>query len=261
MSELAAMFSDGWYLWLRTARSYLRQPVWIVVAITQPVVWLTLYGQLFRRVVEIPGFGAASYIQFLTPGVVGMTALFNSVWAGFDLLEDMNRGVLDRFLSTPVRRGAIILASVGYAAVAIGVQVCLILVLGSLLGARLEGGLPGVLVTLAACLLLSAGFAAFSNGISLLLRRREPMIAAINFLTLPLAFLSVAFMPAGLMPPWMQAVSRFNPLNWTVEVVRYAFSPTIPWAAAAGGLGKLLAFALVLYLFAQWSFGRYRRRS
>ncbi len=255
------MLADTCYLWLRTARSYLRQPVWIVVAITQPVVWLTLYGQLFRRVVEIPGFGASSYIQFLTPGVAGMTALFNSVWAGFDLLEDMDRGVLDRFLATPVRRGAIILASVGYAAAAIGVQVLLILGLGRLLGARLEGGLPGVLLALASCLLLATAFAAFSNGVSLLLRRREPMIAAINFLTLPLAFLSVAFMPAGLMPPWMQTVSRFNPLNWTVEVVRLAFSPAIPWGEAAVGLGKLLVIAAILYLFANWAFGRYQRRA
>ncbi|MDA8064307.1 MAG: ABC transporter permease [Thermaerobacter sp.] len=253
------LVQDAWFLGVRIARSYLRQPVWIVVALVQPVIWLTLYGQLFRRVVEIPGFGAATYIQFLTPGVAVMTALFNSVWAGFDTLEDMERGILDRFLATPVRRGALILASVGYASSAVAVQVLLILALGSLLGAHLTGGVVGVLLSLAACVLLSATFAAFSNAAALWVRKREPLIAVVNFLSLPLTFLSAAIMPTTLMPSWMLRAARFNPVNWAVEVVRAALAGHVSWGDAAD-LARLAGLALALFLAALISLEAFRRR-
>ncbi len=59
------------------------------ISLVQPVVWLLLYGALFRKIVEIPGFGAGSYIDFLTPGVVVMTALFSAGWSGMGLIDDL----------------------------------------------------------------------------------------------------------------------------------------------------------------------------
>lgn len=81
--------SDTYHLTVRHIRTSLRIPIWIIVMLVQPIIWLTLYGQLFRRVVEIPGFESASYIQFLTPGVVIMTAFFGAAWSGMGLVEDL----------------------------------------------------------------------------------------------------------------------------------------------------------------------------
>ena len=69
-------FADTWFMTQRHLRNLIRQPVWIFISLVQPVVWLLLYGALFKRIVEIPGFGAGSYIDFLTPGIVVMTCLF-----------------------------------------------------------------------------------------------------------------------------------------------------------------------------------------
>ena len=91
---------DTQHLLIRHIRATLRLPIWIAVTLVQPVIWITLFGQLFRRVVEIPGFDSGSYIEFLTPGVVIMTAMFGSAWSGMGLIEDLHHGVIDRMLST-----------------------------------------------------------------------------------------------------------------------------------------------------------------
>src|SRR6201999_2301466 len=89
------------YLTGRLLRNMGRQPAFVVIMLIQPMIWLLLFGQLFKRVVELPGFAAGSYIDFLTPGVVVMTVLFSSGWAGMGLIDDMARGVMDRMLSSP----------------------------------------------------------------------------------------------------------------------------------------------------------------
>jgi ABC-2 type transport system permease protein len=78
------------------------------VTLVQPVICLLLFGALFKRIIEIPGFNGHSYIAFLAPGVVVMTAMCNSAWSGMALIEDLNRGVTARFLVSPVRREALI---------------------------------------------------------------------------------------------------------------------------------------------------------
>ena len=73
--------------------------------LVQPMFWLLLYSQLFRRITELPGFGTTSYIDYLTPGVAIMTAFFSGSWAGMGMIEDLDRGVLERFLATPAQPG------------------------------------------------------------------------------------------------------------------------------------------------------------
>jgi len=103
---------DTWFMLGRQARNLRRQPVWIAIMIVEPLVWITLYGQLFRRIVELPGFGTDSYIQFLTPGIVVMAAFFSASWSGWATLTDLDRGVIDRFLATPVSRASIVVSQV-----------------------------------------------------------------------------------------------------------------------------------------------------
>jgi len=103
------------HLYVRVMRSLLRQPIWIFFMLVQPMFWLLLYSQLFRRITELPGFGTHSYIDYLTPGIAVMTAFFSGSWAGMGTIEDLDRGVVERFLTTPARRSAIVspLAGVG----------------------------------------------------------------------------------------------------------------------------------------------------
>ena len=98
---------QSWQVNLRCLRAFVRQPAWVAIALVQPVIWLLLFGALFKRVVEIPGFEGGSYIVFLTPGVAVMTAVMSAGWNGMGFIEDIDKGVLDRMLVTPLWRGAL----------------------------------------------------------------------------------------------------------------------------------------------------------
>jgi ABC-2 type transport system permease protein len=252
--------ADTWHLFLRYMRTTLRIPIWIAVTLVQPIIWLFLYGQLFRRIVELPGFGGDSYIQHLTPGVVIMTAMFGSAWAGMSMIRDLDEGIMDRLLSTAVHRGAIISARVLHASVTVGVQSMIILGMGLLLGARIEGGIPGVLAIIALALLLGASFSAISNGIALLARREETLIAIVNFFGLPLVFLSTAFIAAELMPGWIRTAAEFNPVNWAILGSRAAMQGD-DWMLVLQYSGFLLVFVLVCGFFSTRAFQVYQRAS
>lgn len=236
-----------------------RQPAYVAITLVQPIIWLLLFGQLFKRVVEIPGFATGSYIDFLTPGVVVMTVLFSSGWSGMAFIDDMDRGVMDRMLSSPVSRGAMMASSIANGAVTITVQSLIIVVIGLLLGGSFPGGVLGVLVMLVAAILLGASFASLSNGMALLVRTSESLIGFSTMLTLPLSFLSSAMMAREVAPEWIQTVSSFNPVDWTVVASREALSADPDWAGIFLRLGGLLAVALVAGWLATRAFRTYQR--
>ena len=183
--------SQTLFLCGRVLRNLSRQPIWIVVMIVQPMFWLLLYSQLFRRITELPGFGTTSYIDYLTPGVAVMTAFFSGSWAGMGMIEDLDRGVLERFLATPASRGAIVFGRILESAIVATLQALLILLTGLLLGAT-NGGVVGWLVILLAAFLTAAGFAGLSHGIALRTRQEASMIAVAQFIGAAAALLLLA---------------------------------------------------------------------
>ncbi len=247
------------HLAMRTMRAVGRQPAFVVIMLIQPMIWLLLFGQLFKRVVEIPGFTGGTYIDFLTPGVVVMTVLFSSGWAGMAYIEDMDRGVMDRMLSSPASRGAMMASSTVHQGVTIVIQSLVVVVVGLIAGARFSGGVLGILVMLVAAVLLGAAFSSLSNGMALLVRTRESLIGFSTMLTLPLSFLSSSMMATAVMPQWMQNIARFNPVDWTVVASRSALSADPDWAAILTRLGGLLAVALVMGWIATRAFRTYQR--
>jgi ABC-2 type transport system permease protein len=249
---------DTWYLFLRLLRASLRMPVFVIISIVQPILWVVLFGQLFSSVTRIPGFETGSYIQFLAPGISIMTALFSAAYSGMGLLVDIERGVLDRLLATPVSRGSLIAGRLLHSAVQVVVQAGIILTVASLLGARPHGGPVGVLAVLLTASLLGVAFASFSSGLALIARRQELVIAVMNFTILPMMFMSSMIMSRNLMPEWIRGVSRFNPLNWAVTAARDGFEGQSP-AEMALCLALLSGFALICALLATRAFGRYRR--
>jgi ABC-2 type transport system permease protein len=246
---------------VRSIRTFVRQPAFAAIAIIQPAIWLLLFGQLFRSVIHLPGFAAhsGSYLEFITPGVVVMTALFSSGWAGTVYIQDMERGVMDRLLASPVRRGAMMIGSLAYQAVTTVVQTLIVLLIAFAAGARFAGGAAGVGVTVLAAILLSSIIASFSNAIALLVRQHEALIGISQFIVLPLQFLSSAVMDVDLAPRWVQHVARYNPVDWAVVASRQALSGDTQWGAAWPRVGWLVLVAVVLGALATRAFRSYQR--
>jgi ABC-2 type transport system permease protein len=247
------------YMTLRHLRELWRQPWFVAVTLVQPVIWLLLFGALFKRVIEIPGFHGHSYIAFLAPGVVVMTAMFSSAWSGMALIEDINRGVTARFLVSPVRREALIAGRILKEAVVVVIQSLIIVALALIVGASFPGGVPGVAALFAVSALLGATFGALSNGFGLIMRHEEALIGAVQFIVLPLTFLSATFLAANLIPKWMQHVADFNPVNWAVVAGRSAVSANADWGLIAARAGFLVALLALSVAFATRAFQSYQR--
>jgi len=248
------------YLTARSTRALWRQPAFAVATLVQPIIWLLLFGGLFRSVVELPGFAQhGSYLEFITPGVVVMTALFSSAWAGTVYIEDMNRGVMDRLLASPVRRGAMMIGTLAYQGLTTVFQTVVVVGVALLAGARFPGGLAGVAVTLVAAVLISVIVASLSNALALLLRQQEALIGISQFVVLPLQFLSSAVMDTRLSPEWVQTVARYNPVDWAVVASREALAATPDWAVVGSRLGLLVILAATMAYLGTRAFGRYQR--
>ncbi|HUL25471.1 MAG TPA: ABC transporter permease [Streptosporangiaceae bacterium] len=243
----------------RQLRALARQPAYLVISLIQPVIWLFLFGSLFRKIVELPGFGASSYLDYLVPGVVIMSALSTSMWSGMTVLEEIDRGVMDRFLVLPLHRSAIINASVVMQSLMTTVQSLIIVALGWAAGAHYPGGVAGVLVLIAASVLIAVVFSAFSNTVGMLARQRETIIGINTFLLLPLTFLSSAFMVTALMPHWMRNVADGNPVNWALEAGRAAMSASPDWSRVLAWGGGLALLAIGVTALSVLTFRAYQK--
>jgi ABC-2 type transport system permease protein len=244
----------------RQLRAMIRQPIYVAVTLVQPVIWLLLFGALFKRVVDLPGFGASgSYIDYLTPGIVVMSALFSAGWNGMGMINDLNRGVLDRFLTTPARRGPLVAGPLLQAVIVVMIQSLVIIALGAIAGASFPGGVIGIVVLLVCAGLLAAGMAGLSNALALITRQEESLVGAVQFLVLPLTFLSSVFMAPALLPGWISDVAKANPVNWAIEASRSALGSDIEWGLVLPRVGALVLLAALSGLWATRAFRAYQR--
>jgi ABC-2 type transport system permease protein len=250
---------DTWFMVGRQARNLMREPIWIALLLIQPLVWLLLYGQLFKNVTHLGGFGTSSYITFLAPAIVVMNAFFGATWSGMSMIQDLDRDIVERFLTTPVRRSSIVTSQIVRSAITAAIQATIIIAVSYVLGVRSSQGLLGVLVVILAGVLVNSAFAGMSQGIALLTRKDATMIAVANFIGLPLLFLSSTLLAAKQMPHWMQTVAKFNPVNWGVVMAREAILPGTDWTVVATRGLALAALTLVMAAFATWTFRAYRR--
>jgi len=249
-----------WYLTGRKLHALVRQPWVMAFNVIQPAIWLFLFGDLFHKVIDIPGFGyGGPYLAYLVPGVVAMNAMSGNMWAGMSMIEEIERGTLNRFLVSPASRIAIMNASVAEQAVSTTVQSLIIVVLGYAGGARYPGGILGIVVLTLAAVLIGVLWGALSNTVGMLLRSREAIIGVYTFFMLPLMFLSSAFMKPAFLPGWMQAIASRNPLNWVVQIGRSALSAHPDWGAIGVRCGALLVLAAACVAVSVVTFRSYQK--
>ncbi|MFY9270184.1 MAG: ABC transporter permease [Candidatus Manganitrophaceae bacterium] len=233
-----------------------RMPIWTLFGLVQPLLWLIIFGQLFKNLARLPGFPEADYVRFLAPGVIVMTVLFGSSWSGVSLLRDLNFGIMEKLLVAPISRTAIVLSRLLHTGLTVVIQVILLIGVAALLGA----GLPydaGLFWIWAVVLLLALAFSGISNALAMILKKEEPLVVMGNMLTLPLLFFSPALVPTEFMPAWMQMASRINPVTYGVEAVRACYRGTFD-SAFWTSMGVLALFMVASVISAVSIFGKDR---
>jgi ABC-2 type transport system permease protein len=200
-----------------------RRPATLVAGVIQPLMWLILFGALFKNVPDGLFGISQSYGQFLCAGVIVFTAFSGALNAGLPLMFDREFGFLNRLLVAPLAsRFSIVLASAIFITSMSLLQTFIIVVVGSLLGA----GLPNVLglgIVALIVLLLVLGVTALSLGLSFALPGHIELLAVIFVTNLPLLFASTALVPLSFMPTWLQVVASLNPLSFAIEPIRYLY--------------------------------------
>ncbi|MEU7315515.1 ABC transporter permease [Streptomyces sp. NPDC007083] len=197
----------------------------------------------------------------MRPSVVMMTALFASAWAGTNHLQDIDRGVLDRMLTSPANRGAMVIATMAYQAIRTLIQSLIIVAIALVAGPRFPGGVSGLGITVLAAVLLTLIFSALSDVVALLTRQQATLIAISQFIALPLMFLSSAVMDLGLVPGWVGVVAGCNPVEWAVDAAREAMGAHPDRSTVGAHLGLLAAAALVMGLPSTRAFRTYRKQA
>ena len=250
---------DTWFMVVRQSRNLAREPIWIVMMIIQPMIWLLLYGQLFKNVTRLGGFGTGSYVTFLAPAIVVMNAFFGATWSGMSMIYDLDRKFVERFLATPESRLSLVLSQIVRSAITPALQAVIILVVSLGLGVHVHTGAAGWLVIILAAMLVNSAFAGVSQAIALLTRREASMIAVANFIGLPLLFISTTLLARPQMPHWMREAAKFNPVDWGVRAAREVVLPGTDWSSVWRHLLFLLALSAVTAAFANWTFRAYQR--
>ena len=252
------MLADTWYLFGKYMRITIRMPWWSLFTLLQPLIWLVIFGQLFKNMSQLPGFPTGSYVDFFVPGVLIMTVLFGSSWSGVSLLREITAGAVDKMLVAPVSRVAIVLSRVLHSAVQVLVQTLIILAVALALGAATSVNPIYIAMAMLIIFLLGVGFAALSNGFAILLQREEPLVMIGNLMTLPLMFFSTALMPKNFMPEWIHYVALVNPINYAVEAVRAVLVGAPDFAIYSQGLLALAIFAAATLAWAVNAFNSLR---
>ena len=166
----------------------------------------------------------------------------------------MDLGILDKMLASPVSRVSLVLGRVFASVTTLVVQALVIFLIAWVMGVNVEAGIPGILLTVAIVILLGLSFAGLSNGLAILMKKPDPLITFISFISLPLMFLSSAMMPGDLLPGWINTTKKFNPVSHAVESVRSLVIEGYQWDVILPDLGILAAVATVAVVWATWMF-------
>ena len=186
----------------------------------QPALWLLVFGETFTRIHAIPTPGRLPYLDYLAPGVMAQSALFIAIFYGIQLIWERDFGILTKLLATPTPRAALVTGKAFAAGVRAVSQVLVVLVLATLLGVRFDWQPLRLLGAVAAVMLGSSFFASLSMTIAGLVRTRERLMGIGQAITMPLFFASNALYPTDVMPAWVRAITRVNPLSYEVNALR-----------------------------------------
>jgi ABC-2 type transport system permease protein len=250
----------------------------LISSLVQPALWMAFFGiamsanfnRLTAQIPPIPGVPTVDYLTYMAAGVIAMTTLFTSLFGGIVILFDKNWGLMREIFASPLPRNHIIFGIALSGMTKSFVQAIIIMVFALLIGAQFFAGytLVQTIVSISGILLFvgifSLGFLFLSAAISVSLESPEGLQGIITLLTMPIFFASNALYPVNTFPPFLQAISLFNPLTYLVTGIRYFAIGNnfqaigIHYTATPGDIFFaflfLILFAVLMFALAWWRF-------
>ncbi|AXE79365.1 MULTISPECIES: ABC transporter permease [Streptomyces] len=185
----------------------------------QPALWLLIFGVTFSRIHAIPT-GGVPYLDFLAPGIIAQSAMFIAIFYGIMIIWERDSGVLTKLMVTPTPRTALVTGKAFAAGVKAVIQAAVVIVIAALIGVGMTWNPLRLLGVVVVVLLASAFFSCLSMSIAGIVLTRDRLMGIGQAITMPLFFASNALYPVALMPGWLQAISKVNPLSYEVDALR-----------------------------------------
>lgn len=204
-------------IWLREVKLFFRVKSRVAGSIAMPVFWLAFVGVGFKSAFSLRGL-EIGYLEFMAPGIIGMSLLFSSMFSGLSVLWDRQFGFLKEILVAPVSRLSIVLGkNFGGATIAL-IQGILILLVSIVMGVKIR--LDGIVLAVFFMLLISSSF--ISLGLVFASKMSDPhgFQAVYGFIMMPMFFLSGALFPLDALPLWLKSLTYINPLTYGVDALR-----------------------------------------
>ena len=234
--------STIYILWLRQLKRYFRSRARLIGSLGQPILFLVALGFGFGPIYEKAGGG--NYLEFLAPGIVAMGILFTSVFTGIEIIWDRQFGFLKETLVAPVSRINVMIGRTLGGATIATMQGIVVLIIATIIGFRPESllFLPAAIVFMFITAIL---FTALGTAIASVLHDMQGFQIIINFLVMPIFFLSGALFPLAGLPKSIQFIARLNPLSYGVDGLRGTLANGFHF-----GLGiDFLALSIFTFIF------------
>jgi ABC-2 type transport system permease protein len=248
------VFRDTWLIFERSLTLSLRNPVWVIMGVLQPILYLLLFGPLLTNVAKMPGFPPGGAFNVFVPGILVMTALFGSAFVGFGLCDEMREGVVERMTVTPMSRVAMLMGRSLRDVVLLLCQGLILVVLAIPFGLEINPG--GMAVAFAMLALIGIMMSPVSYTLALVLKSEDSLAPVVNGMALPLLLLSGVMLPMSLAPDWLQTIAKFNPLYHAVAAIRALFNASYSDGEIVVGLVVLVVLAFATIAMGSRSFGR-----
>lgn len=228
---------------LRELRPTLRNPVAIISGLTQPILYVLLFGPLLTNM-AIPGISGGNSWNWFVPGMLVFTTLFSTAFAGADIQYDRDSGTLERLLASPVNRFALLLGQVGRQLTMLLVQAAVLIVL--VLPFGFSASPLGALAGIALLVVMAAGVGIGSLALGLAIKQIYVFYTVVQTAVLPVMLTAGMLLPMNAAPDWLYTLSRINPLTHIVDAERALFmgdfsNPAILIAVAISVVGGALA--------------------
>ena len=239
---------DTKLMFVRNMQHTLRNPIFILVSMFQPMLYLFLFMPLLENLGGVPGLPAGRTVDIFIPGLLVMLALFGSAFVGFSLIDELRTGVIERFLVTPVKRSSILLGRVLRDASVLVAQCVLITLVAIPFG--LSVNVAGFLLSLVLYGLIGITMASMSYSFALIYKSEDNLAPTLNTITLPISLLSGIILPLILAPIWLQNVAKINPFSYAVNASRALFAGNFQSIDIIEGF---VIIALLAILMFSWS--------
>jgi len=235
-------------------RKVWHDPTQILIRAVQPILWLLVFGQVLAQTRILPT-GNYTYLQFLTPGVLAQSVMFVAIFYGITVVWERDLGLLNKLLSTPTPRSAIVMGK-AFAAGARGiVQAVAIFILALIIRVDISLNPWHLLLVLIIVVFLGAFFASLSIFIASLVRTRERVMGIGQAITMPLFFASNAIYPTSILPSWLKAIVVVNPLSYAIDAMR-SLLVTNDLSKLPLDFLVIMTAAVLMIALASWSFKR-----